>query len=67
MIRLSVNVNKVATLRNARGGSVPSVERAAATCLDAGNSPPLQHTRKAANGGFYFGKLGHLASLRGTE
>ena len=27
MIRLSVNVNKVATLRNSRGGSVPSVVR----------------------------------------
>ena len=25
MIRLSVNVNKVATLRNARGGDVPNV------------------------------------------
>ena len=25
MIRLSVNVNKVATLRNSRGGTVPSV------------------------------------------
>ena len=25
MVRLSVNVNKVATVRNSRGGSVPSV------------------------------------------
>ena len=29
MTRLSVNVNKIATLRNARGGSAPSVVEAA--------------------------------------
>lgn len=29
MTRLSVNINKVATLRNSRGGNVPSVEKAA--------------------------------------
>lgn len=45
MIRLSVNVNKVATLRNARGGSVPSVERAVETCLDAGAPGITVHPR----------------------
>ncbi len=34
MTRLSVNVNKVATLRNARGGNVPNVQRVA---LDSGS------------------------------
>lgn len=29
MARLSVNINKIATLRNARGGNVPDVEKAA--------------------------------------
>lgn len=29
MTRLSVNINKVATLRNARGGNVPDVTKAA--------------------------------------
>lgn len=29
MTRLSVNINKIATLRNSRGGNVPSVEQAA--------------------------------------
>ena len=29
MIKLSVNVNKIATLRNARGGDQPNVVRAA--------------------------------------
>lgn len=35
MVRLSVNVNKVATLRNSRGGQVPSVLEAVRVCLDA--------------------------------
>lgn len=35
MTRLSVNVNKVATLRNSRGGRRPSVLDAARVCLDA--------------------------------
>ena len=33
--KLSVNVNKVATLRNSRGGSVPSVIEATRVCLAA--------------------------------
>ena len=36
MVRLSVNVNKVATLRNSRGGAVPSVLDAVRVCVDAG-------------------------------
>ncbi len=32
MTRLSVNINKIATLRNARGGNVPDVARAAQDC-----------------------------------
>jgi len=32
MTRLSVNINKIATLRNARGGNVPDVEKAAVYC-----------------------------------
>ena len=35
MIRLSVNVNKVATLRNSRGGRVPSVTEAVDVCVAA--------------------------------
>lgn len=45
MIRLSVNVNKVATLRNARGGSIPSVIDAVDTCLDAGAPGITVHPR----------------------
>ena len=36
MIQLSVNVNKVATLRNSRGGHEPSVRHAVEVCLATG-------------------------------
>lgn len=45
MVHLSVNVNKVATLRNARGGSVPDVVRAARTCIAAGCHGITVHPR----------------------
>mgnify|MGYP003299924198 CR=1 FL=1 len=32
MTRLSVNINKIATIRNARGGSMPDVQKAAQDC-----------------------------------
>ena len=45
MTALSVNVNKIAVLRNSRGGSEPDVLRAAATCLDAGAHGITVHPR----------------------
>ena len=45
-ISLSVNVNKVATLRNARGGSVPSVLGAVETCVAAGAPGITVHPRE---------------------
>jgi pyridoxine 5-phosphate synthase len=45
VVRLSVNVNKVATLRNSRGGLVPSVTAAVQTCLDAGVPGITVHPR----------------------
>jgi pyridoxine 5-phosphate synthase len=45
VIRLSVNVNKVATLRNSRGGEVPDVLRAARTCVAAGEHGITVHPR----------------------
>ena len=45
MIALSVNVNKIATLRNSRGGVLPSVVHAAETCLDAGAPGITVHPR----------------------
>jgi pyridoxine 5-phosphate synthase len=45
MIRLSVNVNKVATLRNSRGGSQPRVLDAVDVCLRAGVQGITVHPR----------------------
>jgi len=45
MIRLSVNLNKVALLRNSRGAANPSPHRAALTCLDAGAAGLTLHWR----------------------
>jgi pyridoxine 5-phosphate synthase len=45
MISLSVNVNKVATLRNSRGGTVPSVLDAVDTCIAAGAPGITVHPR----------------------
>jgi pyridoxine 5-phosphate synthase len=45
-IALSVNLNKVALLRNSRGGNNPSPRVAAATCIDAGASGITLHWRE---------------------
>ena len=52
MTLLSVNVNKVAVLRNSRGGMIPDVGAVAATCIAAGAGgitvhprPDLRHIR----------------------
>jgi pyridoxine 5-phosphate synthase len=44
-VKLSVNVNKVATLRNSRGGTVPSVVEAVRTCIQAGAPGITVHPR----------------------
>jgi pyridoxine 5-phosphate synthase len=46
MINLSVNINKVATLRNARGGDEPNVIQAARTCIEAGCQGITVHPRE---------------------
>jgi pyridoxine 5-phosphate synthase len=45
MVRLSVNVNKVATVRNSRGGSIPSVLEAARVVVSAGAAGVTVHPR----------------------
>ena len=45
MTRLSVNINKIATLRNARGGNVPDVTRAALDCEAFGAEGITVHPR----------------------
>jgi pyridoxine 5-phosphate synthase len=48
MVRLSVNVNKIATVRNSRGGRVPSVLEAVRVCVEAGAPGITVHPRADA-------------------
>lgn len=48
MTVLSVNLNKIAVLRNSRGGALPDVRRAGSTCLDAGAQGLTVHPRPDA-------------------
>lgn len=45
MIRLSVNINKIATLRNARGGQIPDVQKVAVDCQQFGAEGITVHPR----------------------
>ena len=45
MTRLSVNINKVATIRNARGGNVPDVQKVAVDCEHFGAQGITVHPR----------------------
>ena len=45
MTRLSVNINKIATIRNARGGNVPDVTKAAVDCERFGAQGITVHPR----------------------
>ena len=45
MTRLSVNINKIATIRNARGGNVPDVTLAAQRCEEFGAEGITVHPR----------------------
>jgi pyridoxine 5-phosphate synthase len=45
MVRLSVNINKIATLRNARGGYIPDVVKAALDCERFGAQGITVHPR----------------------
>ncbi|MBC8411070.1 MAG: pyridoxine 5'-phosphate synthase, partial [Rhodobacteraceae bacterium] len=45
MTKLSVNINKIATIRNARGGSMPNVVEAAKNCERFGADGVTVHPR----------------------
>lgn len=45
MTRLSVNINKIATIRNARGGNIPNVLEAAVNCQKFGAEGITVHPR----------------------
>jgi pyridoxine 5-phosphate synthase len=46
--RLSVNVNKIATIRNSRGGEIPRVLDAVSVCIEAGAAGITVHPRADA-------------------
>jgi pyridoxine 5-phosphate synthase len=69
MTKLSVNVNKVATIRNSRGGRLPSVIEAVRVCIDAGSPGITVHPRADARhitAADVREIAGELAPLRGT-
>lgn len=45
MTKLSVNINKIATIRNARGGNIPDVQKAAVDCEHFGAQGITVHPR----------------------
>ena len=69
MTRLSVNLNKIAVLRNSRGGAEPDPLQAARTCLDAGAHGLTLHPRPDARHARAddVAALAALASERGVE
>jgi pyridoxine 5-phosphate synthase len=48
VVHLSVNINKIATVRNSRGGATPSIVEAATVCLGAGAAGITVHPRADA-------------------
>jgi pyridoxine 5-phosphate synthase len=65
-IALSVNVNKVATLRNSRGGTVPSVLAAVRACMAAGAPGVTVHPRADARH-ITVADVGEISTLLAAE
>jgi pyridoxine 5-phosphate synthase len=66
VVRLSVNVNKIATLRNSRGGATPSVAQAVEVCVAAGAPAITVHPRAAPRHNRLADSHHTAALLRGT-
>ena len=49
MTKLSVNINKIATIRNARGGNTPNVLEAAINCQKFGADGTVSYTHLRAH------------------
>jgi pyridoxine 5-phosphate synthase len=64
--KLSVNVNKVATLRNSRGGTVPSVMEAVRVAIDAGAPGITVHPRADARH-ITFADVRDIAAVLGPQ
>ena len=50
MTKLSVNINKIATLRNSRGGDLPNVVKAALDARSVSERKALRSTRDPTSG-----------------
>lgn len=66
MTKLSVNINKIATLRNSRGGDVPSVERVALDAERFGAQGITVHPRPDQRH-IRYADVRHLAPILTTE
>lgn len=69
MTKLSVNINKIALLRNSRGRNFPDVRAFAARCLDLGAHGITLHPREDQRHARYsdVSELGALCAERGSE
>lgn len=66
MTRLSVNINKIATLRNSRGGDMPSVTKAALDCERFGAEGITVHPRPDARH-IRYGDVRELSRILSVE
>ena len=66
MTRLSVNINKIATLRNARGGNMPDVTRAALDCEAFGAQGITVHRTRGTSGAPTSGRYGLCCTRNST-
>jgi pyridoxine 5-phosphate synthase len=69
MTKLSININKIALLRNSRGRNYPDVDAFAARCLDLGAHGITLHPRQDQRHARYSDveSLGRLCKARGVE
>jgi pyridoxine 5-phosphate synthase len=69
MTKLSININKIALLRNSRGRNYPDVQAFAARCLDLGADGITLHPRQDQRHARYADveTLGQLCKARGVE
>jgi pyridoxine 5-phosphate synthase len=69
MTKLSININKIALLRNSRGRNYPDVDAFAARCLDLGAHGITLHPRQDQRHARYSDveSLGRLCTARGVE
>ena len=67
MTKLSVNINKIAVVRNSRGGNLPDVVRAALDCERFGAQGNTDYMKSIENGmGTWLAVFDHNGELAGS-